>query len=357
MSTTMDDTISTSTSTSTSVVEPTSNNPNTCTAQERRWAIDIKNAVAADSELRLYGGTYPVMSDLDFLQHAIVAKGDVPAALQRIRKLQSFQTQNGIQSSAVGSTTCTEDNDDDDESFNTESSPSSASSASSSPLEKAERDLKAFLAVHGGLYRSLSELDDGTHVLTVEYSRLKARSFRSDESWAIRRRGLFHVLQATQPHVRAMRAGMVSLCNMKGVTVRKNFSFAAQRQFNLYISKTYPVRIQQIALLQTIRLVAILYGLVKHFVSAKIRQRTVFDGGTLEDFFQRHAERYPPHVLPRAWGGTLADDDNDDDSDDSQRSYNNNNNDAFLATVMEKLRQRHELEQTFRLEEEKKEEE
>jgi hypothetical protein len=55
----------------------------TLTADETRWAVELKAAVAAAgtaAEVKEFGSTF---SDLDFAQYAIVAKGDAEAVSNR----------------------------------------------------------------------------------------------------------------------------------------------------------------------------------------------------------------------------------------------------------------------------------
>ena len=88
-----DKTGSTCSSSSSSSINSNNSNHNNMdpTEQEREWAMAIKRAAHADSTIEA-----ELISDFEFLQHAIVAKHQVTKALGRIRKLQKFKTDYGI---------------------------------------------------------------------------------------------------------------------------------------------------------------------------------------------------------------------------------------------------------------------
>ena len=51
---------------------------------ERVWALEIKQAVEAEEELR-------PLSDMDYVQYAIICKGNLGNAMRRIRNIQAFK--------------------------------------------------------------------------------------------------------------------------------------------------------------------------------------------------------------------------------------------------------------------------
>lgn len=59
------------------------------TEEERQWAITIKQAVAEDEEVQ-------GLSDLEYVQYAIVTRGNVQDSMRRIRGLQLFRQEYGI---------------------------------------------------------------------------------------------------------------------------------------------------------------------------------------------------------------------------------------------------------------------
>lgn len=265
---------------------------NIATTQEVQWALRIKTAAIADPDVNA-----DKICDLEFLQHALIAKHAVPTALQRIKRMQSFKKHHGIQ--LDGS------------------------------MEQATRDIQAFFAAHPGLYLSLGTLPDGSNVMCSDYGQFFARRLDTPEAYAIRLRGLFYFMQATQPNILAMRQGVASLSDMKRVSWR-NFNLHFLRQFAQILSHAYPMRIRQIVVLHTHMAVWLGYTICKVFFSPKARQRMVF---CRDDFHQATGGRYTPDVLPASWeGGTF----------DSSREH-------LQEVWLQRLQERYALAETFSL--------
>ena len=165
---------------------------NEATELELKRASQIKEAAEADPDLNT-----DMILDLEFLHHAIVAKENIALAVQRLKRMQAFKKQYGIQL----------DGD----------------------MEQAKRDIAVFFAEHSGLHLALGALPDGSHVLCQDHSKFYASMLNTPEAYAIRFRGLFYFLHAVQHNITAMRAGCHAITDMKEATWR-NFNFKYMRQ-------------------------------------------------------------------------------------------------------------------------------
>ena len=61
------------------------------TEEELKWATAIKQAAESDASIQS-----DALSDLEYLQHAIIAKENTDKALCRIKRLQDFKQRYGI---------------------------------------------------------------------------------------------------------------------------------------------------------------------------------------------------------------------------------------------------------------------
>jgi hypothetical protein len=166
------------------------------------------------------------------------------------------------------------------------------------------------------------------HVYAVDYRRLEARQLQSNESFAIVLRGFFYCMQASQPNLPAMRAGLLVLVDGQGVGWQ-NFSLKfEERAASLYVH-AYPARIQRFVTMHVNLLLRLFWNLLKPLLSRTIRQRHVFCGAR-DEYLQ--TQGYPLEALPTAWGGTLAPED-------------------LMPTWSAKLTERYALAESFSLEE------
>uniref|UniRef100_A0A7S3L7D9 Uncharacterized protein n=1 Tax=Amphora coffeiformis TaxID=265554 RepID=A0A7S3L7D9_9STRA len=129
---------------------------------ELKWAAAIKEAATIDAD---------AVSDLEYLQHAIVAKEKVPKALKRIKRMEHFKQQYGIQKDG-----CVED---------------------------AIRDLNAFDEAHPNFILALggleTEKNTHVHVLSVDYAQFVAKKMKTEEAFKILMRGIFHYSKRVNP--------------------------------------------------------------------------------------------------------------------------------------------------------------
>lgn len=234
------------------------------TEQELKWASVIKEASQNDPEIHS-----DFLCDLEYLQHAIVAKEKVDDALERIRRLQKFKRKFGIKM---------------DGSF-----------------EEGMRALKTFQATHPGYIKGLGSLPDGSHIVSLDMPKMFLRDIHSEESLAVYMRGMFYLTQAGNCNIAAMRQGSVSLVNTKGNTWR-NYSLRIEAANSDLYARAYPVRIKLIVLMNLNLFVRILLSSVKMVIPKKVSERMVVLGNA-QAFLE--GASYPQEVIPKDWNGTM----------------------------------------------------
>lgn len=267
------------------------------TATEIQWALDIKQAAMADPAIDA-----EAVSDWEFLQHAIVAKHQVEKALERLHNLQAFQQKYGIR-------------------------------AASTMIDDAVRDLRVFTKTHPGFFLSLGEHNGSSsaaaaafkpQILCYAYKKFNANVMKnSPEAMAIYLRAAYYVTEASQHSLAALRSGLVVLVDCQGMSIAKNYSARSEIEARQLSIHAYPVRMHECALLQTFRLMRILYGLTKPFLPRKLVAALDMPANAME-----YLAQWDAHALPAAWGGTCPD---------------------FMETVVQRLKQRQERMATFRL--------
>jgi len=239
------------------------------TEQELKWAAAIKDAAKVCAEIDA-----DAVSDLEYLQHAIIAKEKVSKALKRIKHMQKFKQKYGIHKDG-----CYED---------------------------AIRDLKAFEEAHPNFILALggleTEKNTNVHVLSVDYAQFFAKNMKTEEAFQVLMRGIFYYMQACQPNVAAMRAGFVFLANAEKIGWR-NFSPQAEERCAGLYSEAYPIRVNKMVMMNSSPILRVFYNICKIFLSKKIRQTILFCGD--HKIYLQQSDYVAPTLLPTQWGGTV----------------------------------------------------
>lgn len=279
------------------------NAPHLPSVQELAWATRLKQAAMAtptpengnENDLQVED-----VSDWEFLQHAIVAKNDTAAALQRLRNLQAIKQRYGI--------------------------------IRDGSVDEAARDLRTFLQTHPGLYLSLATSKGSssrTQIFCSEYQHFQAARMKSEEAYAVYMRAAFYVLQASQYNLPALRAGMVLLLDVHGALRYRSFTTEARAR-DLY-GKAYPIRIQGVVLLRASVALRLAYRWIfKPWMSPKVRALLDIPPGGASNRNEYLQNKHTKDALPESWGGDLSVDD-------------------FHETILDRLRQRYHMVETFRL--------
>lgn len=240
------------------------------TEQELKWAVAIKEAAKDDPDIHT-----DVLSDLEYLQHAIVAKNCVDAALCRIKRLAAFKERYGIQRDGS--------------------------------LEEGLRDLAAFSSAHPGVLLAVTALTDEQHLVCFSLAKFCMRNLRTSESLAITMRGFYYVLQACHYNIAAMRVGLI--CVMDGKQFGwKNFNFRVEEHVTSLFAKVYPVRVNQVVMLNANLALRVFFSVFKLFLPKKMVQRHILYPDRDSYFQQQSMTTTNPitkNALPVEWDGMV----------------------------------------------------
>ena len=238
---------------------------------ERKWAVALKQAAVEDPDI-----DHENITDLEFVEHAIVAKDHLGKAIKRIKRLQSFKARFGIQSK-------------------------------DGTYSDAMRDLQTFLRVHDGVVGSIGTLEDHSHVLTFHLDNFMSRKMKSEESIALTMRGFYYIFHAMHPNLDAIRAGVTALIDSKGMGWA-NFSPTVEKEMALLYSHAYPVRINRFVVVNAgIFARLVFHTIIRVFLSSKLVERHSFCG-SMHDFLMDDSSSpvYTKNILPvDRWNGKL----------------------------------------------------
>ena len=242
------------------------------TNEEIQWAWAIKQAARADPSI-----DHELISDLEYVQHAIMAKSATKTALSRLRKLQSFKARYGI--------------------------------VLDGSYEQGLRELKAFQQFFPDFYIGFGKVTEGGeenastggNFLCYDFSAYKVRRLVSEESYAMALRSFFYVLQACNPDIVSMRVGLLGILDVRRVG-RDNLSLEQEKRVAQLLSHSYPLRIKGVVVMGANILIRLLFSFIKLLVSRKVARSYQFPA-TLKDFKERSNWSIPNTDLPFAWGG------------------------------------------------------
>lgn len=246
------------------------------TEEELVWACRIKAAASRHPAVDV-----SVVSDWEFLQHAVVSKGAVGKALERLERSQTLKNRYGI----IGD----------------------------GSMEAFERDWKTFQRLHAGFLGSVTQLEnDGAH-LWCQNMRCAANRSKTEEAYAVRVRVLFYCMQASSCNLRGIREGIFFIANCDGVQWR-NLDFEQdKRNKELWSGRAYPVRVRRIYIWNLPSWARILYYMVAVLVvQRKIRQRILMCSG-MEHLWQtrcaleHQGDSWEKKHLSTSWGGKVPD--------------------------------------------------
>jgi hypothetical protein len=204
------------------------------TEEEKGWAMIIKNAIVeADPEFA------KTICDLEYAQHAIVAKDKLSRALKRIRRLKAFKQEYGI---------------DDNRS-----------------MEEIEAILLRFEELASGFFLGFGREESGRYIVTMDYKCFEPKKFESPDDWKVLFAGFYYMLEATQPDISSIREGMAMICEAKGIAW-KNFSLEIEKRGAALYEDAYPVRIKELSVLNAPAIMRIMYVVVKPFLGKRVKE-------------------------------------------------------------------------------------
>lgn len=183
----------------------------TPTQTERAWALAIRKAARAADDIS-------DLSDFEYLQHAILARDNIPSALSRIRRMQALRKRYHV------------DNVD---------------------ATEALRFLN--LTMHG-IHCSTGTTSSGHRVTVMDYSKLEPSKLVTEQDWRLFICGTLYYFDAVHCDLDAVRHGLIYAAKCRSVRWT-NFSIEAERRMNSVYQSTYPVRIHQVVLLDAPKIV------------------------------------------------------------------------------------------------------
>lgn len=246
------------------------------TEQELKWATAIRDAAVAHPDIH-----DTILSDLEYLQHAVIAKDQVDKALARMERMQRFKERYGI--------------------------------LGDGSLEEGLRDLKAFTAAHPGVILAVEQASSSSaaHVTACCCAKFFARDIRvqqgskgKPESLAITMRGVYYVLQACHGSLPAMRAGMISIMDNQHCGWR-NFNLRVEECVGSLFAQVYPARVNQVVMLGASWTTRLLYRLLSVLFPKKLRQRHVFFADCEAYLASSSFTKVDHQALPVKWGGLV----------------------------------------------------
>ena len=236
------------------------------TQEEIQWALAIKQAALDHADTAEAAAN---MTDLEFLQHGIIAKDSIDKALVRIKRLQAFKERYGIQGDGS--------------------------------YDNGFRDILAFIQSFPAFLTGLGVATDGAQVVCYDFSQYRVRSIHTDEAYAVCMRAFFYTLQAAQCNIDAIRSGVRLLGDFEGLGW-ENFSVNAEKRAAELYNNCYPMRVTEMALMQANPLIRVFYSILKVFISKKLA-RVFTMPSRRKEFLNAHKSLYPAEALPEAWGG------------------------------------------------------
>lgn len=177
------------------------------TEEELTWARTIKSAAA---EKGVSGVT-----DFEYLQHGIVSKGNVEKSLKRIERLATFRKQYALKGYS-------EDN----------------------PRQLME----SLNALCPGFFPGLGRDGEGHAVLTSIYRDFDPSKLSSEKDWRDLMGAFYYLLNAMCADADGIRAGVIFVCDCKGLGWN-NFSLEAEKRAAALYQDAYAVRFKHMFML------------------------------------------------------------------------------------------------------------
>lgn len=228
---------------------------------ERGWAREIKNAMLEENK-----EIAETISDYEYVQHAIVAKENWPKALKRIKRLHQFKQSHGI--------------------------PGNYS------VDDAFKAIKKFEALVPKLFLAFGTDWQGRSVSTWNYNEFLVKNFKGNaDAWKVAFNAYYYLFEAMNSDFAAIREGCVVIVETRGLGW-KNFSMEMNRRAAELYKEAYPLRIKEMSLLNSPRVLRFMFALVSPFLSKKVKDAFHMDG-KLDDVLTR----FPVEILPQTMEG------------------------------------------------------
>lgn len=206
--------------------------------QEDNWAWDLVQVVEADRPV--YGVEPP--SDLDYVRHSIVAKGNAAEAAYRIQGIQRFQRMYNVQDT----------------------------------VEEGIAVLEQFMELQPNvlLHVDTPEARNGVVGLLVwNYANYKpSKALESEHSWRLHVMAYYYLFHVLQPSIHSTRQGICMLVETSGMTW-DNFDLNFETRLHDELCAYLPATINHIGFFNTNMVANLAWNLSKPLMGRELRQR------------------------------------------------------------------------------------
>ena len=249
--------------------------------KERGWALAVKEAMIEEDIVLA-----KTISDFEYVQHAIIAKDKPAKAIKRIRRLDKFRKEHDI--------------------------PTNHEKLSA---DDALKKIQAFEAKSPGMFLSFGKdsSGSGSYLSTWNYASFLPANYQEASDWKDCFAAFYYMLDAMQPDFDAIRSGIVMLADAENLGWQ-NFSLEMEKQAAHLYQDAYPIRIQNITMLNSPTVFKAIYAICKPFLNKKVKD-VIHLNGNLQDI----QGEFSKNILATTMGGTQTTADMEDAMHDGLR--------------------------------------
>ena len=194
--------------------------------EELEWAWELKVVVEAEDDLK-------PLSDFEYVHQSLHGKGDIEAAVARVRGLQHFRQEYRISDTAA----------------------------------EGIQLIEAWMSKHPNFLLSV-DIDEvyGHFVMIYDYAKRRPGNLKTDADWRSHLGGMYYLSHAMQNNIHACREGIVHICECEGMGW-ENFSYEVVRRNFSDRYENYPLRHKEVSWLRTPLVGNVLFAFMKPLMS------------------------------------------------------------------------------------------
>ena len=217
------------------------------TEEERGWALAIKDALTKEN-----AALAASLTDFEYAQHALIAKNSVPKALKRMERLETFRKEHNV---ALPRETTADAAMETIQKFET-LSPEFLVAFGKQEATATEKGSTTTDANNNETENTTTENDDDKktsnnqahYVTTWDYATFLPANYKAKEDWKTCFAAFYYMLDAMQPDMDSIRAGIIILCEAQGIGW-KNFSLEMEKHGAHLYQNAYPIRFHKMIML------------------------------------------------------------------------------------------------------------
>lgn len=203
------------------------------TQEERDWAIALREAA-----LREEGTKDIPLRDMELVQHAIVGRGNIAMALERIHKLHLFRKAYQIEDTAEHGVEC----------------------------------IRNFMELQPGFHLNMDLCPRQKHyVHVVDFAKFHPKKVRFDRDWKVFLSGIYYFMTALHPTLSAVRNGVLVIMEGDGMGW-DNFCIDFERRLWHEHGTAYPFRLHEFSWVHTPLVGNVFYSLLKPILPEEVRE-------------------------------------------------------------------------------------